>query len=227
MTRSGLYACCRMHSTILGGKVGAPCPYCSEVLYESDSLGAPIRGDPFDFSRLPDYRDPMFDFVEDVKIFVEIGSQRGFTAWRAVKHLPNATIHCIDPWRNYGGMPASIGDLNLGWEIFKKLHADNIQSGRVVPHFGFSWDIAPGFNEPIDFLWIDGDHTFEGVQKDLSMWVPKVRSGGVVVGDNYEINDVRRAVCHWFHGSNMLLELNVGHALAKKTKRQQFWFWKE
>ena len=32
----------------------------------------------------------------------------------------------------------------------------------------------------IDFLFIDGDHTYEGVKQDFQMYSPLVRKGGVV-----------------------------------------------
>jgi predicted O-methyltransferase YrrM len=34
--------------------------------------------------------------------------------------------------------------------------------------------------EPLDLLFIDGDHTFEGVEADYRMYAPLVRSGGLV-----------------------------------------------
>jgi predicted O-methyltransferase YrrM len=33
---------------------------------------------------------------------------------------------------------------------------------------------------PVDFLFIDGDHTFDGVKQDYEMYSPLVRPGGVV-----------------------------------------------
>lgn len=38
----------------------------------------------------------------------------------------------------------------------------------------------------VDFLFIDGDHTYEGVQKDFADYAPMVRDGGLIV-----IHDVR------------------------------------
>lgn len=34
--------------------------------------------------------------------------------------------------------------------------------------------------QPLDFLFIDGDHTYEGVKKDWEMYSPLVRAGGVI-----------------------------------------------
>jgi predicted O-methyltransferase YrrM len=34
--------------------------------------------------------------------------------------------------------------------------------------------------EPLDFLFIDGDHTYEGVKRDFEMYSPLVRKGGIV-----------------------------------------------
>jgi cephalosporin hydroxylase len=33
---------------------------------------------------------------------------------------------------------------------------------------------------PVDFLFIDGDHSFEGVKRDFELWSPLVRSGGLI-----------------------------------------------
>jgi predicted O-methyltransferase YrrM len=34
--------------------------------------------------------------------------------------------------------------------------------------------------EPLDYMFIDGDHTYAGVQHDFQMYAPLVRSGGIV-----------------------------------------------
>lgn len=42
-----------------------------------------------------------------------------------------------------------------------------------------SWIAADQFADgSFDLIYIDGDHTYEGVKKDLNAWYPKIRVGG-------------------------------------------------
>jgi predicted O-methyltransferase YrrM len=49
---------------------------------------------------------------------------------------------------------------------------------------------------PIDLLFIDGDHTYEGVKADWEMYSPLVRPGGMIVfhdiGKNYDDTEVKK-----------------------------------
>jgi predicted O-methyltransferase YrrM len=46
----------------------------------------------------------------------------------------------------------------------------------------------------IDFLMIDGDHSYEAVKKDIENYLPKMRSGGIIVGDDAYEADIQRAL---------------------------------
>jgi predicted O-methyltransferase YrrM len=37
----------------------------------------------------------------------------------------------------------------------------------------------------LDFCYIDADHSYDGVKKDLNIWLPKVKSGGIICGHDY------------------------------------------
>jgi len=51
---------------------------------------------------------------------------------------------------------------------------------------GLSHEIAQQFeNDSLDFVFIDGDHSYNGVLADLTAWFPKVKIGGVIGGHDY------------------------------------------
>lgn len=39
-----------------------------------------------------------------------------------------------------------------------------------------------------DMVYIDGDHSYEGVKKDLEQAIKKVKKGGYIMGHDYEMN---------------------------------------
>jgi len=49
-------------------------------------------------------------------------------------------------------------------------------------------------DESIDFFHTDGDHSLEGITGDIAAWLPKVKHGGILSGDNYEIPAVAKGV---------------------------------
>lgn len=41
----------------------------------------------------------------------------------------------------------------------------------------------------IDFIFIDGNHSYEYVLEDLELYYPKVKNGGVITGDDYFMHE--------------------------------------
>ena len=50
----------------------------------------------------------------------------------------------------------------------------------------------------LDFIFIDGDHRYESVLEDLTVWWPKLVPGGLLVGDDYRWPGVKRAAVDFF-----------------------------
>ena len=42
-------------------------------------------------------------------------------------------------------------------------------------------------DESLDFVYIDGNHLYPAVKKDIDLWWPKVKAGGVMGGHDYDI----------------------------------------
>ena len=73
---------------------------------------------------------------------------------------------------------------------------------RVTFVKGYSDTCAEQFaDESVDLIFIDADHSQEGVAKDLTAWLPKIRRGGVIAGHDYASRrhpGVKRAVDEFF-----------------------------
>jgi len=46
----------------------------------------------------------------------------------------------------------------------------------------------------LDCVFIDGNHEYQYVLDDLHFWIKKIRPGGQILGDDYWMSDVARAV---------------------------------
>jgi hypothetical protein len=55
----------------------------------------------------------------------------------------------------------------------------------------------------ITFCMLDAAHDYDSLKADIEAWFPKVRSGGVIAGDDYESNwpGVDKAVNEFFADS--------------------------
>jgi glycosyltransferase involved in cell wall biosynthesis len=123
----------------------------------------------------------------DMKVIVEIGSASGGTFWAFAKIAdPHALIVSID-------MPSgSPIDVNGGKDVYAgrdrermRLYVSETQRCRLID--GNSQE-QETFNQlidtlgvwPIDFLFIDADHRYEGVKRDYDMYSPLVRPGGLI-----------------------------------------------
>lgn len=93
-------------------------------------------------------------------------------------------IYCVDTWY---GVP-KIGRPKRPFRIFElavnAVIADVNASLRLIP--AKTTEAVKTWRDTIDFLYIDADHSYEGVRADLAAWVPFVRSGGVIAGDDYD-----------------------------------------
>jgi len=111
---------------------------------------------------------------------LEIGTQKGGTLWLWCQLAdPQATIVSLDlPDGPFGGGYSAIDVPHLrsfpGEDQTLKLITGNSHESR-------SLDAVKGFVDYLDFLFIDGDHTIEGVTQDWQMYNPLVRPGGLVV----------------------------------------------
>ena len=90
----------------------------------------------------------------------------------------------VDPWKAYPEyLDHTRPDLIAG--------AYETAGARLAPYGceiyrDFSAVAAPYVDDgSLDFVYIDGNHSFFDVVQDLTLWAPKVRSGGIICGHDY------------------------------------------
>jgi glycosyltransferase involved in cell wall biosynthesis/predicted O-methyltransferase YrrM len=68
-------------------------------------------------------------------------------------------------------------------------------------HQGYSWDEASHYeDESLDAVFLDADHAYESIRKDIDAWLPKVKIGGIICGHDFtpHFEGVIRAVTETF-----------------------------
>jgi hypothetical protein len=106
----------------------------------------------------------------------EIGVDRGSFSKYMMLNIPNLELLCVDPWhwklRGESRYNSTVKRLEP-YENAKIIRKTSLMASLEVP------------DESLDFVYIDGDHTFDFVMMDIILWTPKVKYGGIVSGHDY------------------------------------------
>ena len=143
------------------------------------------------------YRKATYDLAlaHSPKFIVEVGVYAGALS-QMLAELPTREAQWIvDSWKGdycKFGQPHmdNIATAVLDWAATD----EKIRCWRMD-----SKDGAKAFAEQnpgacIDFWHTDGDHSLAGIMGDITAWMPLVRSGGIMSGDNFEIPEVAKGV---------------------------------
>jgi len=141
-------------------------------------------------------RDFLLKKMPKNSICAEIGVHLGDLSERILKIVKPKQLHLIDPWKYeqdeayskslYGGMKGENQvTMEKRYESILKRFATEIDSHQVVVHRGTAElleNFADGF---FDWVYIDGNHLYEFVKKDLEISNSKVKHKGFITGDDY------------------------------------------
>ena len=133
--------------------------------------------------------------AREFKTIVEFGSFHGRSTRALGDNCIGGRVWAVDPWN--GEYPTVRGDVaatvnTFVYPQFCKNLQDLISIGRVVPHRGFSWSFHLPYQ--VDMVFIDGDHRYETVLKDINNALELVRPGGIISGHDYSWPTVKQAV---------------------------------
>ena len=140
--------------------------------------------------KLPLYRFGSFiELLRELgfRVGAEIGVCKGMFSRYLLKKIPGLKLYGIDPWLVYGE--------------YTEHHRESEQSimdsclevakSRVAPYDcelirATSMEAVGRFEDgSLDFVFIDGNHSFRYVIDDIAEWSKKVRPGGIVAGHDF------------------------------------------
>jgi len=161
--------------------------------------------------------------AKDRKIIgAEIGILNGNTSHRLLKKRPELTLIMVDPWK--------VPDVNSAYWKSKDINAFKTQKAHdkayklTIQHVEFAKDRARIYkmtsveavklvkDNSLDFVFIDGDHSYKGCLYDIRMWYPKLKDKAWIGGHDYahpNFSGVKKAVDFMFDKEIYNIELGA------------------
>jgi predicted O-methyltransferase YrrM len=136
---------------------------------------------------------------EDNIVGVEIGVDQGFFSFNLLTMYPEIVkIYGIDPYQKSSNNKGK----GFSEEEWNNYYIDTLNR---MKHFGSRFELIRQMSKDaiyyipdnMDFIYIDGDHSFDNVLEDIRLYEPKVRVGGILCGHDYPCSkypEVEKAV---------------------------------
>lgn len=142
-----------------------------------------------------------------------------------------ARLYLVDPWDllhgetfNWSSPYTLDGTLTTGTAMARAQRLERENPGVVEVARAFSTDFFTGFADGhFDWVYLDAAHTYEAVMADLHAIWPRLKPGGVLLGDDYYIrkdgsdNGTKRAVDEFaaLQGQELIVERRAQFVLRK------------
>jgi hypothetical protein len=143
--------------------------------------------------RLHANRLEMIKTMSSIGRYAEIGVAFGHLTQFVLETLKPSEVHLFDIFTVHqfdyfmGGNKTS--DYFQGGthkQYIEKKFANEIQAGRVILHEGDSSSNMHRLPDAyFDCIYIDGDHTYDGVKKDLAAAITKIKPDGRLIFNDY------------------------------------------
>lgn len=118
---------------------------------------------------------------------VEIGSWKGrSTIWLAKGSQKGSgkKVYAVDPHTGSAEHIEKYGsDINTYTDFLKNIEQAGVKD-LVIPVRKTGAEFSKEFKNPVELIFIDGDHSYEGVCEDFKNWFPKMVEGGIMVFDD-------------------------------------------
>lgn len=117
---------------------------------------------------------------------VEVGSYRGRSTIALALGARNGLgvpVYAFDPHESFTGVfGGEFGASDRAAFYRNMLRSGCYREVRLINQD--SATVSPGWTKQVALLWIDGDHSFEGVSRDFKAWLPHLSPDAKVVFDD-------------------------------------------
>lgn len=128
----------------------------------------------------PFYLRMASEYFQHGMVALEMGVFKGkslcFLANEIKKRSLNMRLYGIDRWESsneYDIFLRNMRECGVS-DIIEPIRADSEVASKLF------------LDNTFDFIFIDGSHEYEDVKDDLGFWYPKLKSGGIIGGDDYD-----------------------------------------
>lgn len=127
--------------------------------------------------------------INEYKIFVELGVWKGHSISylaKLLKDKKDIKVYAVDIFEKWDKNESVKEDVKHINQIYNT-NLKNTGVREIISDIkSISWDAANLFKDnSIDFVFIDADHSYESVTKDINSWLPKIKKGGIISGHDY------------------------------------------
>ena len=150
----------------------------------------------------------VIDRCPDATLGAELGVLRGTMSRELLNALPGLHLLLVDRWAEYPDerklKPSRVTRQTQEYfdEALEECRCNVAPYSERVSFLRYDTvEASDHFDGELDFVFVDADHTYQGVIDDVTAWMSKVRKGGWILGHDYGSNrhkDVKRAVDKMF-----------------------------
>lgn len=168
-------------------------------------------------------------------IGIEIGTERGESAYQILDECKSVDkLYTIDPYKEYQNWNGVVEQENL--DKFKKIAEKNLlifgervtmiqmtskeayerllftvedKINHYINHYVNDTERKlPTNNEMADFIFIDGSVEYDDLLFDYTNWYKRLKVGGLFMGHNYQMDNVRKALLDFRNNEKVRIPIN-------------------
>lgn len=133
------------------------------------------------------------ELSNDGSHFVEIGTWKGKSASLMAVEIANSGKNIkFDTIDTFKGSEEHQNTVEITNNLLYEICLENLESVKDYVNIivGDSAHCMQNYaNESLDFIFIDGDHSYEGAKRDILACLPKLKPGGIIAGDDFDMNE--------------------------------------